>query len=78
MRGRVAGVDGAQRPGEQTGSECTPRGEYRVRIKIGDGCAVNSVFAARRPTGEVYSEQLARSQPQRDWIPTRIWVADRL
>ena len=62
-------------PGEQTGSECTPRGEHRVRIKIGDGCAVNSVFAARRPTGEVYSEQLARSQPQRDWILTRIlWL----
>lgn len=63
-------------PGERTGSECTPRGEHRVRIKIGEGCADNAVFVGRRPTGERYSEQLARAHPRRDWILTRIlWLS---
>jgi lipoprotein-anchoring transpeptidase ErfK/SrfK len=63
-------------PGERSGSECTPRGEHRVRIKIGEGCADNTVFVGRRPTGELYSEQLARAHPRRDWILTRIlWLS---
>lgn len=63
-------------PGEQMDSGCTPRGEHRVRIKIGGGCPVNMVFVGRRPTGEVYSEQLADQHPGRDWILTRIiWLS---
>jgi hypothetical protein len=62
-------------PGERQDSACTPRGEHRVRIKIGDGCPVNTVFIGRRPTGEIYSEVLAGQQPQRDWILSRIiWL----
>lgn len=62
-------------PGEQADSGCTPRGEHRVRIKIGEGHPPNTVFVARRPTGEVYSEKLAADQPGRDWILTRIlWL----
>jgi hypothetical protein len=59
-------------PGERNGSGCTPRGEHRVRIKIGAGCPPGSVFVGRRPTGELYSPSLALAQPDRDWILTRI------
>lgn len=61
--------------GERDGSHCTPRGRHRVRAKIGAGAAAGTVFKARRPTGEIYSEALARSAPRRDWILTRIlWL----
>ncbi len=63
-------------PGEQVDSGCTPRGEHRVRIKIGDSCPSGTVFVARRPTGEIYSQALAAQQPQRDWILSRvIWLS---
>ncbi|MEW7998261.1 MAG: L,D-transpeptidase [Candidatus Thiodiazotropha endolucinida] len=62
-------------PGELCGSGCTPRGRHRIRLKIGDGCEENVVFVARRPTGEHFSRQLAASEPERDWILTRIlWL----
>lgn len=61
--------------GERMGSECTPRGRHRIRIKIGDGLPENSVFRGRRPTGEIYSPRLAVQHPNRDWILTRIlWL----
>ena len=63
-------------PGELSGSECTPRGQHIVRAKIGEGCDVNSVFVGRRPTGEVYTPELGRDYPDRDWILTRIlWLS---
>ena len=62
-------------PGQQKGSECTPTGWHRIRAKIGAGAPINSVFIGRRPTGEVYTPQLAIEQPQRDWILSRIlWL----
>ncbi len=62
--------------GEQNGSYCTPRGSHVVRAKIGAGRPLNTVFVERRPTGEVYSPELARSFPKRDWILTRIlWLS---
>ncbi len=61
--------------GECFGSECTPRGQHRIVLKIGDGCAENTVFVGRRPTGEVYTPELAERFPGRDWILTRIlWL----
>ena len=61
--------------GECRGSECTPRGWHRIRAKIGGGLPVNSVFVGRRPTGEIYNEELSLLYPQRDWILTRIlWL----
>jgi len=61
--------------GEQMDSECTPRGAHAIAAKIGDGCAVNTVFVARRPTGETYTAELAAAMPGRDWILTRIlWL----
>lgn len=62
-------------PGEEEGSGCTPRGWHYVRARIGVGMPEGTVFVGRRPTGEIYSEQLARDNPQRDWILTRIlWL----
>ena len=62
-------------PGERVDSGCTPRGIHRIRIKIGAGCPLNTVFVGRRPTGEIYSRALAASYPSRDWILTRIlWL----
>jgi hypothetical protein len=62
-------------PGEKNASGCTPRGEHKIRIKIGHGCDANTVFQARRPTGELYSAELAKKFPERDWILSRIiWL----
>jgi L,D-transpeptidase YbiS len=58
--------------GERLNSECTPRGRHRIAEKIGEGCAVDTVFVGRKPTGESYSEQLRNRHPARDWILTRI------
>lgn len=62
--------------GELAGSECTPSGWHKVRVKIGAGQPLNSVFVGRRATGEIYSAELGEQQPQRDWILTRIlWLS---
>ena len=62
--------------GELAGSHCTPRGRHVIRAKIGRDAAANTVFVGRRPTGEIYSEALARRFPGRDWILTRIlWLS---
>ncbi len=63
-------------PGEQMGSECTPRGKHKIRARIGQNQPVFSVFTARRPTGEIYSDALSAKFPQRDWILSRIlWLS---
>lgn len=62
--------------GEVRGSCCTPRGQHIIRAKIGNGCAENTVFIGRRPTGEIYSPELGARFPGRDWILTRIlWLS---
>lgn len=62
--------------GEQNGSFCTPRGKHLVRAKIGAGCAENSVFVRRRPTGETWTPELSDQFPGRDWMLTRIlWLS---
>ena len=62
--------------GELHGSFKTPRGRHVVRAKIGAGAPLNTVFRGRRLTGEIYSEELRRAQPGRDWILTRIlWLS---
>lgn len=63
-------------PGELFGSECTPRGWHRIRAKIGEGLPVYSILVGRRPSGEIYSPQIAVSHSDRDWILTRIlWLS---
>ena len=62
--------------GEHRGSHCTPRGRHVVRAKIGAGLPVNTVFVGRRPTGELWTPELAARYPDRDWILTRIlWLS---
>jgi len=54
----------------------TPCGKHVVRAKIGHNEPINSVFVGRRPTGEIYSPELAQTQPDRDWILSRIlWLS---
>ena len=62
--------------GEERGSYCTPRGKHLIRAKIGAGQAANTVFVARRPSGEIYTPELGQAFPERDWILTRIlWLS---
>jgi L,D-transpeptidase YbiS len=63
-------------PGEQMGSECTPRGWHQIRAVIGANAEPNTVFVGRRSTGEIYSPELRQRFPDRDWILTRIlWLS---
>lgn len=62
--------------GEENGSERTPRGWHIIRAKIGAGLPAGAVLVSRRPTGEIYTPELRRSFPGRDWILTRIlWLS---
>lgn len=62
--------------GQIAGSEQTPCGWHLIRAKIGDRMPLNTVFRGRRPTGEIYSPELHRTHPERDWILTRIlWLS---
>ena len=62
--------------GELSGSYCTPRGRHLIRARIGGGQPENTVFVARRPTGEIYTPELGSEFPGRDWILTRIlWLS---
>ncbi|GAB3339534.1 cell wall-recycling L,D-carboxypeptidase ElsL [Chromohalobacter beijerinckii] len=66
---------GAHGIGQHEGSGQTPVGWHYVRAIIGSGLPPGSVFRGRRPTGEVFSPELARTHPERDWILTRIlWL----
>ncbi len=67
---------GANGVGEESGSYCTPRGRHIIRAKIGAGQPLNAVFVRRRPTGEIYTQELGALHPGRDWILTRIlWLS---
>lgn len=64
-------------PGEVVDSFCTPRGWHKIRAKIGKDVPPNTVFRARRSTGEIYSSELRnKSADRNDWILTRIlWLS---
>lgn len=65
----------ANGPGEEQGSNRTPRGRHRVRAKIGGDALPGAVFRGRRPTGEVWTPAFAAAHPDRDWILSRIlWL----
>jgi len=54
----------------------TPLGKHIIRAKIGQDEPLNTVFVGRRPTGEIYSKELAHVHPKRDWILSRIlWLS---
>ena len=63
-------------PGERKNSNCTPRGKHIVRAKLGGGLPSGAVLQGRRFTEEIYSAELARQYPQRDWVLSRIlWLS---
>lgn len=59
-------------PGEQAGSYCTPRGWHSIADIIGLDAPMNTVFKARKPTGQIFSRELEKEFPDNDWILTRI------
>jgi L,D-transpeptidase YbiS len=62
--------------GQIIGSNKTPSGWHQIRAKIGAGSPANAVFVGRRFTGEIYTPELAKKFPERDWILTRIlWLS---
>lgn len=62
--------------GEVRDSERTPCGWHEICEKIGAAAPVNAVFVGRKPTGELYTPELRKRYPQRDWILTRIlWLS---
>ena len=64
--------------GEKNGSYRTPRGRHIIRAKVGDGMTANTVFVRRRPTGEIWTPELAAQHPDRDWSLTRIlWLSGK-
>lgn len=78
VTGRYPVSTGLNGAGEQDGSGCTPRGKHFIRAMIGAGHPSGTVFRARRPTGEIYTPQLAQQHPGRDWILSRIlWLCGR-
>ena len=61
--------------GEIEGSYCTPTGKFKIAEKIGSNLELGSVLVEREPTGEIYNTNLAKKNPDRDWILTRIlWL----
>ncbi|WP_370456494.1 L,D-transpeptidase family protein [Tepidiphilus sp. J10] len=65
----------ARGAGQRRGSLQTPLGWHRIRAKIGAGAPLGAVFVGRRPTGEIWTPELAAAHPDRDWILTRIlWL----
>ncbi len=61
--------------GEIEGSYCTPTGKFKIAEKIGSNLELGSVLVGRQPTGEIYNTNLAKKNPDRDWILTRIlWL----
>ena len=74
--GEMAVSTGANGAGEINGSGATPRGHHIIRACIGRGQPEGAVFRGRRPTGEVWTSELHRRNPGRDWILTRIlWLS---
>ncbi len=62
--------------GGEKNSGKTPLGRHRIRAKIGEGLPINSVLIGRRPTGEIYTPELAHAYPERDWVLSRIlWLS---
>lgn len=62
--------------GSQQDSGCTPLGKHFITKKIGANEPMNAVFIGRVPTGEIYSVELGKRHPERDWILSRIlWLS---
>ncbi|MES2661765.1 MAG: L,D-transpeptidase [Pseudomonadota bacterium] len=62
--------------GEMKNSFQTPRGMHYIRAKIGARLDPYAVFKGRRFTGEILTQEMYISNPDRDWILGRIlWLS---
>jgi len=62
--------------GQLKSSLKTPLGKHIVRAKIGDKLPIFTVFSARRSTNEIWTAESHLSEPQKDWILSRIiWLS---
>ena len=78
VKARYSISTAANGAGCEKNSGCTPLGQHIIRAKIGAGAAPNTVFAGRRPTGEICTPELMAAFPNRDWILTRIlWLSGK-
>lgn len=63
-------------PGERQGSGCTPRGAHVIRARIGAGLPPGALLRGRRPTGEIWHPEMSMTDPQGDFILSRIlWLS---
>lgn len=61
--------------GQLEGTGCTPLGKHVIAQKIGGEYPKGAVFVGRVFTGEIYDDELGRTNPDRDWILSRIlWL----
>ncbi|GKT12299.1 MAG: L,D-transpeptidase YbiS [Thiomicrorhabdus sp.] len=64
--------------GSEKNTGKTPLGLLCIRAKIGRDQPINTVFVGRRTTGEIYSADLAKQCPKRDWVLSRImWLSGK-
>lgn len=62
--------------GEQKNSGRTPRGKHIIRAMIGRNMPKETIFSSRRPIGNLFSEALFKTNPEQDWILSRIlWLS---
>ena len=62
--------------GEEKDSHQTPRGKHIIRAKIGEGEPHGMIFKGRRPTGQIYNDEI--NSDSEDWILTRIlWLSGK-
>ena len=63
-------------PGEEKDSHRTPRGKHIIRAKIGAGEPYGMIFKGRRPTGQIYNDEI--NSDSDDWILTSIlWLSGK-
>ena len=56
----------------------TPIGRHYIRAKIGKDQPILTIFEGRRPTGQIWSNSYLNSEPNHDWILSRIlWLSGK-
>ena len=56
----------------------TPIGRHYIRAKIGKDQPILTIFEGRRPTGQIWSNSYSNSEPNHDWILSRIlWLSGK-
>ena len=56
----------------------TPIGRHYIRAKIGKDQPILTIFEGRRPTGQIWSNSHSNSEPNHDWILSRIlWLSGK-